>query len=195
MGSLKKWGVEHSDSDKCYVVLYVSRNKDNKDLEGFKERRKSFICTEERLSYYGKQFDHFVEDGIVGEMCRMYVSVNARSMKAVRKELMHYLIDDEEFNLCSIESKLAGVASKASCAIEKKWLIDFDSTDRNLAMQLCNDITTHFDNVECDIRDTPHGFAIICTHGFDYRAIWDNWKEIAEIKKDDMHCVYWWTKD
>ena len=50
MGSLKKWGVEHSDDDKCYVILYVSRNKDNKGLEGFKERRKSFICTEERIS-------------------------------------------------------------------------------------------------------------------------------------------------
>ena len=124
----------------------------------------------------------------------MYVSVNARSMKAVRRELLHYLIDDEDFNICSIESKLAGVAAKASCAIEKKWLIDFDSKDLGLLHKLRDTITTLFDNVQCDIRSTPHGYAIICSHGFDYRGIWEDWKDIAEIKKDDMICTYWQTK-
>lgn len=38
----KKWGTINSDAP-VYVILFVSRNKDNADVKGFTERRKSFI--------------------------------------------------------------------------------------------------------------------------------------------------------
>lgn len=44
MGSLNKYSRNNKfDNDEIYVVLFVSRNKDNKHLENFKERRMSFV--------------------------------------------------------------------------------------------------------------------------------------------------------
>ena len=89
----KKWGVANSDTDLCYVVLWVSRQKDNKDMEGFKERRKSFICTVDMIVHYAETFKKtFVNDGLPGELSRMYISVNARHMPTIRKQLMHFLM-------------------------------------------------------------------------------------------------------
>ena len=41
----EKWGFKVEESKDLYVVLFISRNKDNKDVANFKERRKSFITT------------------------------------------------------------------------------------------------------------------------------------------------------
>ena len=58
----EKWGFKVEESKDLYVVLFISRNKDNKDIENFKERRKAFITTKtpEELE---TTFKHFVEDG------------------------------------------------------------------------------------------------------------------------------------
>ena len=69
---------EDFDSDKLNVVLFVSRNKDNKHLETFKERKVSFVTTE-GFEEIKSQFQVFVNDGQVGEFSRMYVSINPRS--------------------------------------------------------------------------------------------------------------------
>lgn len=66
------------DLDKLNVVLFVSRNKDNKHLETFKERKVSFVTTKD-FEEIKSQFQVFVNDGQVGEFSRMYVSVNPRS--------------------------------------------------------------------------------------------------------------------
>lgn len=66
------------DLDKLNVVLFVSRNKDNKNLETFKERKVSFVTTK-GFEEIKSQFQVFVNDGQVGEFSRMYVSINPRS--------------------------------------------------------------------------------------------------------------------
>lgn len=55
------------DLDKLNVVLFVSRNKDNKTLETFKERKVSFVTTK-GFEEIKSQFQVFVDDGQVGEV-------------------------------------------------------------------------------------------------------------------------------
>jgi hypothetical protein len=64
--------------DKLNVVLFVSRNKDNKHLETFKERKVSFVTTKD-FEEIKSQFQVFINEGQVGEFSRMYISVNPRS--------------------------------------------------------------------------------------------------------------------
>ena len=198
--SNKKWGVNNSSTDKVKVVLFVSRRKDNKDLENYEERRMSFITDKEPTDdYIMNKFDHFVEDGIAGELSRMYFSVNARHLPTVRKQLIHFLIDDDEFNLCSIQSKIAGIAAKKECAAEKKWMIDFDSHNKILLRECIDDINNKVNDenssIEINIHTTPNGHAIVLSHGFDCREFSEKWKDVVTIKKDDMLCVGWERKE
>ena len=195
MTSNKSWGVDAKGSRYCYVVLYVSRNKDNKEITNFKERRKAFICSEEKLSYYKKQFYNFADEGVVGEMSRLYISVNKRDMSIIRKQLIHFLIDEEDFNLCSMNSKLAAIAAQKECAAEKKWMIDFDSESPDQLHKMMDEIKALDATIECHVEKTPHGYAIICNHGFDSREIMNRWSDVATIKKDDLLCANWITKE
>lgn len=195
MTSNKSWGVDAKGSRYCYVMLYVSRNKDNKEITNFKERRKAFICSEEKLGYYKKQFYNFADEGVVGEMSRLYISVNKRDMSIIRKQLIHFLIDEEDFNLCSMNSKLAAIAAQKECAAEKKWMIDFDSESPDQLHKMMDEIKALDDTIECHTEKTPHGYAIICNHGFDSREIMNRWSDVATIKKDDLLCANWITKE
>lgn len=195
MTSNKSWGVDAKGSRYCYVMLYVSRNKDNKGITNFKERRKAFICSDEKLGYYKKQFYNFADEGVVGEMSRLYISVNKRDMSIIRKQLIHFLIDEEDFNLCSMNSKLAAIAAQKECAAEKKWMIDFDSEFPDQLHKMMDEIRALDDTIECHAEKTPHGYAIICNHGFDSRKIMNIWNNIATIKKDDLLCANWITKE
>lgn len=195
MTSNKSWGVDTKSSRYCYVVLYVSRNKDNKGVTNFKERRKAFICSDEKLGYYKEQFYNFADEGVVGEMSRLYISVNKRDMSIIRKQLIHFLIDEEDFNLCSMNSKLAAIAAQKECAAEKKWMIDFDSEFPDQLHKMIEDIKALDDTIECHAEKTPHGYAIICNHGFDSREIMNRWFDVATIKKDDLLCANWITKE
>ena len=77
---------EDFDSDKLNVVLFVSRNKDNRHLETFKERKVSFVTIKD-FEDIKSQFQDFVNKGQVGEFSRMYVSVNPRSNSKTFKAL------------------------------------------------------------------------------------------------------------
>lgn len=192
----EKWGFKVEESKDLYVVLFISRNKDNKDVENFKERRKSFITTKtpEELN---NTFKHFVEDGVDGEMCRFYYSVNSRDATKVKKQLLHFLID-EDFNLTHLDGKLASIAAKKECAKTKRWMFDFDSDDKIKVSEFLTDISKCVtEPLETEIRKTPHGYAIITERGFDTRQLGleDKWWNIATLKKDDLLCYTWERKD
>ena len=57
-----------------YVVFFVSRNKDNKDVPDFKERKMSFVVND-NYEYYKlmRKFYDFVNKGLVGELSRFYI--------------------------------------------------------------------------------------------------------------------------
>lgn len=175
------------------VVLFVSRNKDNKNLEDFKERRVSFVSDELGDSLLEK-FEHFVELGRDGEMCRLYQSVNKRDPQKIRIALLHSLIDDEHFNPVNLPQKLASIAAKKENATEKKWLFDFDEnetmieefiSDIEKAGLLKNEIQTH---------KTPNGYAVIVERGFDTRELLCKWPKV-ELKRDDLLCIDWKVKE
>jgi hypothetical protein len=192
----EKWGFKVEESKDLYVVLFISRNKDNKDVENFKERRKSFITTKtpEELN---NTFKHFVEDGVDGEMCRFYYSVNSRDATKVKKQLLHFLID-EDFNLTHLDGKLASIAAKKECAKTKHWMFDFDSDDKIKVSEFLTDISKCVtEPLKTEIRKTPHGYAIITERGFDTRQLGleDKWWNIATLKKDDLLCYTWERKD
>lgn len=166
----EKWGFKVEESKDLYVVLFISRNKDNKDIENFKERRKAFITTKtpEELEI---TFKHFVEDGVDGEMSRFYYSVNSRDAIKVKKQLLHFLID-EDFNLTHLDGKLASIAAKKECAKTKRWMFDFDSENSTELSNFITDISKCVtEPLKTEVRKTPHGYAIITERGFDTRQL------------------------
>jgi hypothetical protein len=188
-----KWGTESFNEYPIYVFLFVSRNKDNKDIEGFKERRKSFIAPVNKINEIYKDFEDFVNRGVNGEFCRMYRSVNSRDTEKIHKQLLHFLFDNPDFNLCDIQPKLAGIAAQKECALEKQWMFDFDLNDEDKVKEFINDINEIDDNVCGFYKQTPHGYAIITNKGFDTRELVKKWPDVT-LKKDDLICVTWHTK-
>lgn len=185
----KKWGVVNSE-DPIYVVLFVSRTKDNKHLSDFTERRKSFI-TQKSVEELDKDFDAFVRAGRPDEFCRFYYSVNARDAGTIRKKLLHFLIDEDDFNLCALPSKIAGLAAQKDAALEKKWMIDFDAPDVDKVVEFIDYVHNKDATITSTFRCTPNGYAIILSHGFDVRDFDEKWGDIATVKKDDLLCVDW----
>lgn len=116
MGNFNKWNRdEDHESDKLNVVLFVSRNKDNKHLQNFNERRNAFTTTKD-VDALTEQFQAFVRNGQIEEMCPMYVSVNARSNSKTFKALQHKMLD-HEFNLSSLPQLVqsASTCSSSCC--------------------------------------------------------------------------------
>ncbi len=207
-----KWGTDTQDGKPMKVVLFVSRNKDNKGVADYKERRKSFVTTKDWEDLI-PDFERFKNDGVVGEMSRMYISVNARNNTAVHKELLHFLIDNPDFNLAHLSSKIAGIAAKKECVLEKKWMFDFDIDAESAVDAFCDDINAIANPKEAATEEiktimpitinlvekvvrTPHGYAVITTRGFDTRELFKKWNpEEVTLKRDDLLCVAWGEKE
>lgn len=199
------WGIPpYEENRPLRVCLMVSRTKDNKDLEGFTERRKSFV-TYKNMAELDSEFEAFVDAGIPGEFCRMYLSVNTRDEKKVKKELIKLLIDDFDnpapvVNMPYLMGKVAGIAAKKECAAENKWMIDFDSEDAECLNAFLDDLACIERKSEYSfghkINKTPHGYAIVVDRGFDARLadgtiLFEKWKDVATLKRDDLLCVGW----
>ena len=105
------------------VVLFKSRNKDNRALDGFKERSVGFVSTRS-LDQLEAEFQDFVRKGMPGELCRMYVTVNRRDNAKVLRGLQHYLLDHPEVSAASLPSKLSSIAEQVENAADYHWLFD-----------------------------------------------------------------------
>lgn len=190
----RKWSVKSKDDRPMHVVLFVSRNKDNKHIEGHTERRHSFVSKEPSESdVLYDEFQNFIKRGVKGEVCRFYYSVNARDEQKIRQELQHFLISNPDFNLCAIPSKLAGIAAINSNAATKHWMFDFDIDDHAKAKEFCEDIQKIDKTVKAHIYKTPNGYAIVVDHGFDTRTLLTKWNENVTLKRDDLLCYGWDT--
>lgn len=193
-----KWGTKSFDESPINVVLFVSRNKDNKGVKDFVERRKSFITHEPIYSAkLEHEFINFVKEGMPGELSRMYYSVNERNPEKIHKILMHFLIDNPDFNLCAIDSKLAGIAANKECALTKRWMFDFDIKDKEKVLEFCNDIEDISSGVDIksdvnvEVHETPNGYAVITDRGFDIRKLLEKWGNDVTLKRDDLLCYRW----
>lgn len=189
-----------------HVILFKSRNKDNKNIEGFKERSNSFISSRS-YSELLPDFKAFVEKGVKGELCRMYISVNPRSNSKTFKALQHKMIDSE-FDLSTLPQKVASIAALKGNADDSKnlkWLFDFDpipDTDiKESVKEFVEDIKTYYENtqrkddtpIDIEIRKTLNGYAIIVDKRFDTRSLLNKWKN-TELKRDAMLCCNWDSK-
>ena len=207
MGNFNKWNRdENHESDKLTVVLFVSRNKDNKNLPKVTERRNAFTTTKEPEQLYN-QFKAFVAQGQVGEMCRMYVSVNPRSNTKTFKALQHKLLDNE-FNLSSLPQRVAALASLKENAYDSKhlkWLFDFDPVDgkdtEELLQEFLADVQHYHETTQTkhgearptmtvESYKTPNGYGVVVDQRFDTRDLLSKWTNV-ELKRDDLLCVKW----
>ncbi len=182
-----KWGESTSLGDKkAHVVLLVSRPKDNKNVTDFEARRKAFLTTN-TIEELENTFLDFVRKGVSGEKCRMYLSNNERDMRAIKKELLKHLIDNDDFNLCAIDTKVAAIAATKQCAKEKKWFFDFDIDDETLVQEFIQDIYMADPLIDITLTKTVNGYAVGTSRGFDTRKLFEKWstKDVT-LKRDDM---------
>ncbi len=172
------------------VVLFKTRNKDNKHIEGFKENTKQFLVTD--IDNVSEKFDKFVSKQPEGVLCRCYASVNKRNGDLIQKQLISYLALND-MDLSKIESKSVSLAMLPQCATSKKWLFDFDYESEEQVLEFVQDIKTIDNTLEVKYKKTVHGYAVITSHGFDTRELLKKWSE-CENKKDGMLLIDWKVK-
>lgn len=216
MSKKGKWDTDSYEGE-LHNVLFVSRNKDNVDVENFKERRKAFVSTRtpEQLK---ADFDFFKNQGQPGETSRFYCSVNARDEKKVRKELLKWLVNDTltdtNVSMATLPSRVAKVAALTPQAATHRWLFDYDADaehvdefvqdvydayakqhERNNQKRLARGKEPlEMDDFYVKKHKTPNGFAVVSSSGFDTRELVHKWTsdEMKDfVKKDDLLCVMW----
>ena len=204
MRNIYKWNSEDVSKEEIWTILFVSRNKDNRDVENFNQRKKSFVSTKKPEDLL-KEFEVFVNEGVENEFSRFYVSINSRSNSKTFKALQHKMLD-EEFNLATMLQRIAAIASKTENAYEKnKWLFDFDPIENvdleeslesfiEDVYQAYNETDNRKEPLEVIKHKTPNGYAVITTQRFDTRKLMEKWKDNVELKRDDLLCYTWKTK-
>ena len=172
------------------VVLFTSRNKDNKNLEHFKKRSKTFLTTKDKDDKtLIDKFENWSEQGLSGETSRFYISVNSRDSDKINKAFIHYLLNNPQISPASYPQRVASVAAKKENASEFKWLFDFDEK-KELIPEFISDIKneSNLTDEEIEFSETVTGFAVVVKHGFDTRNLLKKWKNV-ELKRDDMLLV------
>ena len=183
-------------------VLFVSRNEDNSWLNNsicqpFKPRTKSFVAEVSPFdvsSLYDEfydEFETFVNEGINGEISRLYVSVNARDEQKVHRALIHELIDKPDFDMTKIDSKIASIAMKPVNRKTSHWLFDFDGRDFDLFYKFMTEVSEQTKILAQ--KPTMNGYALVVARGFDTREILKKYP-MATLKRDSMLLSYWKAK-
>ena len=191
-GNFKKWNtIKESTENNLYVVLFISRNKDNKDIKNFKERRKAFVSSKS-IEELKQEFLIFRNKGFDSEKCRFYISTNARNRIKINRALTHFLIDNPEIPSEDIPAIIVRIAAKKENALEKKWLFDFDDNNEyncNIFCKMINDIDP---DISITKYKTPNGFHIISDRGFDTRKLFEKFPKVT-LKKDAFRLVQYYN--
>ena len=187
-----------------YLYLMCSRNKDNKEIKGFKKRSKTILEYSFNEDKIEKMFEKFTAEGVLGEKTRLYRSVNSRNIMKIKEDLIIYLLKDHSYSsLTNINKVIASISEKKENRDESKWMFDFDEKNEDLANNFINDIEhivtsgkinsnialPAYKGIQINIEKykTPNGFAIIVEHGFDTRELMEKWKDYdVTLKKDAL---------
>lgn len=196
-------------NNKYFTVMFTSRNKDNKELEGFKQRTKAFLHNhdlEDDLNLSDtimwivlelrKEFAYFVDQGVRGETSRMYISINPRDTDKANTDLVHYLIDNPNTSPNKVYNKLVSFASKKENALSQRWLFDIDTDKEEEFNSVLDSIKYYgeFNESSLALSKTVNGYAIVVPHGFDSRKVLEE-HDFVELKRDGSLLSYWATKD
>lgn len=179
------------ETSKMGLVLFISRNKDNEHIKGFKQRTYQFLTTEPADSVIlTVKFKEFVAKGKFYEISRFYYSVNKRDGVKVKKSLLHYLIDQDNVDLSKMDNIVAKIAAKAENKAENRWMLDFDIVDKQQVDDFIAEVIR--DSGDKDIIDkvvnSLNGQHIILKHGFNTRNILTRYPNV-ELKRDGFYQV------
>lgn len=205
MGNFSKWQKENTGSYGLRVVLLVDRNKDNKHLKNFKERRRSYLTTKSNEELK-KDFDEFVSSAKPGVTSRMYLSLNRRDNTLVQKELQHLLLD-QEIPMQALASKCAGIAAGKNCKSPEDsfMFFDIDTKDPDFVKAFTNDVITEYENTMLrnpklkkedlkpfyhHLHETKNGYAFIYKQRFDKSNLMKKYPDV-DFKQDDLLLTYW----
>lgn len=183
-----------TNSKEINIVMFVSRNKDNKGIVGFKERRLSFPTTwdetDERLH---ERFKEFKQRGLEGETSRLYFSLNARDNKKVTRSLLHFVLDNQlELNPAGLSLLVTRIAMQKENASTKHRLFDFDSGDLKLLKEFISDLKSRgLSDTEVNVRETVNNYAVTIAHGVDLRGIVDTMPDLPVERKKDKGPWKW----
>lgn len=204
MSNLNKWYKTEKEQTDLRVISFVSRNKDNIGVEGFSSRKTSFVSTmtDEELTPI---FEAWAKQGKNKEFSRMYVSINKRNHNSVQLNVMHYLLDNQNLNLGSLDSRIAMIAAQSEHALEKKYFYDFDGSEKQLE-KFIDDLKLAYEETKATnkklegdlkyiIKKTPNFYAVILEQRF--KTIWvdEKWNDLATLKKDALYCAAWYLND
>ena len=212
MGNFKNMHKEQENDDALTVVVFMSRNKDNKEIPDFKERRKAFTVSEKSLSTkdgriaVNRLFYNFIKDGKPGELSRLYMSVNKRSNEKTFITLQHEMLN-KKFNLATMPQKIASIAARKENAYDPKnlfWLFDFDRIDGLSDNEFDDKIQEFVEDVKSTcflntginsnglvlMRKTVTGAAVIVGNHFDTRELLKRWPNVT-LKRDDLMLIMW----
>ena len=212
MGNFKNMQKEQVNDDELTVIVFMSRNKDNKEIPDFKERRKAFTVSEKSLSTkdgriaVNRLFYNFIKDGKPGELSRLYMSVNKRSNEKTFIALQHEMLN-KKFNLATIPQKIASIAARKENAYDPKnlfWLFDFDRIDGLSENEFDDKIQEFVEDVKLTcflntginsddlvlMRKTVTGATVIVGNHFDTRELLKRWPNVT-LKRDDLMLIMW----
>ena len=204
MGKVKQ---NNNSTDLINVIQFISRRKDNKDVTGYMRRKKT-VVSDKPYERHLKEFEQFVEQGVPGEISRMYVTINPRSKELLRKALIHELVDDN-IDIVNISSKLASIAMRPECAskdVKSRWLFDFDPVDEpgydigTHVEQFVEDLQVAFSNTRgttgeltVEIHKTVNGYAVIPDKKFYKQEVLKKYPNVDDNK--DMLLYTYKRKD
>lgn len=204
MSNLNKWYKVEEEKTDLRVVSFVSRPKDNTEVECFINRKTSFVSTmtDEELVPI---FEAWAKQGKKNEFSRMYVSINKRNHKTVQLSLMHYLLDNQDLNLGSLDSRIAMIAAQPEHALESKYFYDFDA-DAEQLKEFLSDLATAYEETKkinkkltgeftFSVRTTPNYYAVILEERFKTAEVEEKWKELITLKKDALYCAAWYLNE
>lgn len=196
------------DNEDFYCVLFMSRNKDNKDVKGFKPRTQSFLISNFNEIYehrFHQKFLNFRDEGVLGELSRCYISFNLRDASKARKGLLIDLIEDDNVSLTHIESRIVSIAMKAGMNKTKRWLFDVDTLDDDKANAFLKDLESYgykrvnmhnfFMSDGSELlyyqHSTINGYAVLVNRGFDTREILKGREDWIGLKRDTLLLIDW----
>ena len=150
-------------------------------------------------------FEAWAKQGKKNEFSRMYVSLNKRNHKIIQHSLMHYLLDHQDLNLGSLDSRIAMIAAQPEHALESKYFYDFDS-DAEKLKEFISDLAIAYEETKkinkkltgeftFSVRTTPNYYAVVLEQRFKTDWVEEKWKGLVELKKDALYCAAWHLND
>lgn len=189
-----------------FVAFMVSRSKDNAGIPSFHTRSRTklveldewddpSIFVDMVKARCEHMFYEFLDEGVVGETSRLYITMNPADEQKVMRELQHELIDGK-ITLHNIDSHLASLCMDTKNALKPEsgsswWLFDADCggvevTEATDEMSQIIAATGRDSEGHIHVLPTASNYCIMTNMHFDVRKITERHPDI-EFKRDNAH--------